>query len=585
MTDNTYTASNIKVLKGLEAVRKRPAMYIGGTSERGLHHLVYEVVDNSIDEALGGFCDLIKVTITRDGCVEVDDNGRGIPVDLHKDMGIPGVQVAMTVLHAGGKFDDKSYKVSGGLHGVGVSVVNALAEFLEVRIHINGKIHFQRYERGVPVTELQILGDTKRRGTIVVFKPDPIIFETVDFSFDYLTTRLRELAFLNCGVRIVLKDERNDRVHDFKYDGGIVSFVEFLNQNKKPLFPKPMFIQGDKDGLNYEVAVQYNEGYQENIFSFANNINTIEGGTHLSGFKSGLTRAVNSYIKTLDLLKNEKVSPSGEDIREGLTAVISVKISNPQFEGQTKTKLQNSDVEGVVNSAVYEKLTTYFEEHPAEAKNIANKSITAARSREAARKARELTRRKSVLESGSLPGKLADCTLNDPSKTELFLVEGDSAGGSAKQGRDRAFQAILPLWGKMLNTEKARMDKVLNNDKIQPIILAIGAGIGAEFDISKIRYHKVIIMADADVDGAHISTLLLTFFYRYMRPLIEHGNIYIARPPLFLVRKGKQKKYVFTEDERDLASEEFGVKGVIIQRYKGLGEMNPDQLWETTLDP
>jgi len=585
MTESNYTASNIKVLKGLEAVRKRPSMYIGGTSERGLHHLVYEVVDNSIDEALAGYCDLVKVTITREGCVEVDDNGRGIPVDLHKEMGIPGVQVAMTVLHAGGKFDDKSYKVSGGLHGVGVSVVNALSEYLEVKIHKNGNIYFQRYELGIPVTELKIIGESKRRGTVVLFKPDRSIFETVDFSFDYLTTRLRELAFLNSGVRIVLKDERVDRIHEFKYDGGIVSFVEFLNQNKKPLFVKPIYISGDRDALNYEVAVQYNEGYQENIFSFANNINTIEGGTHLSGFKSGLTRAVNTYIKNLDLLKNEKVSPSGEDIREGLTAVVSVKTSNPQFEGQTKTKLQNSEIEGVVNSAVYEKLMTYFEEHPSEAKNIANKAITAARSREAARKARELTRRKSVLESGSLPGKLADCTYNDPSKTELFLVEGDSAGGSAKQGRDRAFQAILPLWGKMLNTEKARMDKVLNNDKIQPIILAIGAGIGVDFDIAKIRYHKVIIMADADVDGAHISTLLLTFFYRYMRPLIENGNTYIARPPLFLVRKGKQKKYVFTEAERDAAIEELGVKGVIVQRYKGLGEMNPDQLWETTLDP
>lgn len=585
MTDSTYTASNIKVLKGLEAVRKRPAMYIGGTSERGLHHLVYEVVDNSIDEALAGYCDLVKVTITREGLVEVDDNGRGIPVDLHKEMGIPGVQVAMTVLHAGGKFDDKSYKVSGGLHGVGVSVVNALSEFLEVRIHIGGKIYFQRYERGIPVTELKILGDTNRRGTIVLFKPDNTIFETVEFSFDYLTTRLRELAFLNSGIRIILKDERNDRLHDFKYDGGIRSFVEYLNQNKKPLTPKPIHIHSEKEGMAFEVALQYNEGYQENIFSFANNINTIEGGTHLSGFKSGLTRTVNTYIKNADLLKNEKVSPSGEDIREGITAVISVKISNPQFEGQTKTKLQNSDVEGIINSAVYEKLMTYFEEHPAEAKNIANKSITAARSREAARKARELTRRKSVLESGSLPGKLADCSISDPAKTELFLVEGDSAGGSAKQGRDRSFQAILPLWGKMLNTEKARVDKVLNNDKIQPIILAIGAGIGMEFDISKIRYGKIIIMADADIDGAHIATLLLTFFYRYMRPLIEHGNIYLARPPLFLVRKGKQKRYVYTEDERDVAVEELGQKGVLIQRYKGLGEMNPEQLWETTLNP
>lgn len=585
MQDTNYTASNIKVLKGLEAVRKRPSMYIGGTGERGLHHLVYEVVDNSIDEALAGFCDQITVTILKDGCVEVVDNGRGIPVDIQKEMNLPAVQVVMTVLHAGGKFDDKTYKVSGGLHGVGVSVVNALSEFLEVRIHKNGKIYYQRYERGIPKTELQIQGDSDKSGTIVTFKPDADIFESTEFSFDYLTTRLRELAFLNSGVRIILKDERFDREHDFRYEGGIISFVEYLNQNKKPLFPKPIYITGNKDDINFEVSLQYNEGYQENIFSFANNINTIEGGTHLSGFKSGLTRVVNTYIKNGDLLKNEKVSPSGEDIREGLTAVVSIKLSNPQFEGQTKTKLQNSDVEGIINSIVYDKLLTYFEENPAVAKNISMKSILSARARDAARKARELTRRKSVLESGSLPGKLADCTLTDPDKTELFLVEGDSAGGSAKQGRDRSFQAILPLWGKMLNTEKARVDKVLNNDKIQPIILALGAGIGQEFDVTKIRYNKIIIMADADVDGAHISTLLLTFFYRYMRPLIEEGHIYIARPPLFLVRKGKQKHYVFSEGERDKLIAEFGAKNVVIQRYKGLGEMNPEQLWETTMDP
>ncbi|HOZ01844.1 MAG TPA: DNA topoisomerase (ATP-hydrolyzing) subunit B, partial [Candidatus Syntrophosphaera sp.] len=585
MTEKTYTAQDIKVMKGLEAVRKRPSMYIGGTSERGLHHLVYEVVDNSIDEALAGFCDLIKVTITSQGEVEVDDNGRGIPVDMHKEMNIPALTVVMTVLHAGGKFDNQSYKVSGGLHGVGVSVVVALSEYLEARVHLNGKIYFQRYERGRVASEVLEMGPTNRTGTVIKFKPDNTIFETVDFSFDYLTTRLRELAFLNRGVRIVLKDERNDRIHDFKYDGGINSFVEYLNQNKKPLQVKPIHVESQREGLEFEVALQYNEGYQENIFSFANNINTTEGGTHLSGFKSGLTRAVNAYIKSADLLKNEKVNPSGEDIREGLTAVISVKMSNPQFEGQTKTKLQNSDVEGFVNSVVYEKLMTYFEEHPAEAKAVTMKSILAARSREAARKARELTRRKSVLESGSLPGKLADCTITDPTKTELFLVEGDSAGGSAKQGRDRAYQAILPLWGKMLNTEKARVDKVLNNDKIQPIILAVGAGIGQDFDVSKIRYGSVVIMADADVDGAHISTLLLTFFYRYMRPLIEHGHVYIAKPPLFLVRKNKQKKYVFSEDERDAAIREFGDKNVIVQRYKGLGEMNPEQLWETTMNP
>lgn len=585
MSKNNYTASNIRVMKGLEAVRKRPAMYIGGTSERGLHHLVYEVVDNAIDEALAGYCDEIKITITSQGEIEVDDNGRGIPVDKHKDEGIPALQVVMTVLHAGGKFDSTSYKVSGGLHGVGVSVVVALSEYLEARVHTGGKLYYQRYERGLVASDLKVLGDSNRTGTVIRFKPDPTIFETVEFSFDYLTTRLRELAFLNRGVRIVLKDERSGRLHDFKYDGGIESFVEFLNQNKKPLGKKPFYAKAEREGMEFEIALQYNEGYQENIFSFANNINTTEGGTHLSGFKSGLTRAVNTYIRNADLLKNEKVSPSGEDIREGITAVISVKLSNPQFEGQTKTKLQNSEVDGFANSVVYEKLTTYFEEHPGEARAITQKSILAARSREAARKARELTRRKSVLESGSLPGKLADCTITDPTQTELFLVEGDSAGGSAKQGRDRAYQAILPLWGKMLNTEKARVDRVLNNDKIQPIILAIGAGVGQDFDVSKIRYGSVVIMADADVDGAHISTLLLTFFYRYMKPLIEHGHVYIARPPLFLVRKGRQKKYVYSEEERDDAIADFGDRGVVVQRYKGLGEMNPDQLWETTMDP
>ncbi len=585
MSDTTYTASNIKVLKGLEAVRKRPAMYIGGTGERGLHHLVYEVVDNSIDEALAGHCDEIKVSIKTDGSVEIDDNGRGIPVDIQKETGLPALQVVLTVLHAGGKFDQNSYKVSGGLHGVGVSVVNALAEWLEANVHTDGKEYRMRFERGKPMSKLETIGKSNRRGTIIRFKPDPEIFETVEFSFDYLTVRLRELAFLNKGVRILLTDERSDRTHDFRYEGGINSFVEYLNQNKKPLFVKPIYIEHEREGMELEVSIQYNEGYQENIFSFANNINTIEGGTHLSGFKRGLTSAVNAYIKNNDLLKNEKISPNGEDIREGLTAVISVKISNPQFEGQTKTKLQNTEVEGVLGSAIYENLLIYLEENPAVAKNIALKSVMAARSREAARKARELTRRKSVLESGSLPGKLADCTINDPAQTELFLVEGDSAGGSAKQGRDRSFQAILSLWGKMLNSEKARMDKVLNNEKIQPIILALGAGIGQDFDISKLRYHKIIIMADADVDGAHISTLLMTFFYRYMKPLVEHGHLYIAMPPLFLVRKGKQKRYVFSEEERDEAIAEFGDKGVFVQRYKGLGEMNADQLWETTMDP
>ena len=585
MTNTKYTAGNIKVLKGLEAVRKRPAMYIGGTTERGLHHLVYEVVDNSIDEALAGYCDKIGITIHENGWVSVIDNGRGIPVEIHKTEKIPAVQVVMTILHAGGKFDDKSYKVSGGLHGVGVSVVNALAEHLEVEIYKDGKIYHQAYAKGIPQTEVVVTGKTKKNGTKVSFIPDKSIFETTTFNFDYLSTRLRELAFLNSGILITLTEEKENRTHDFHYDGGINAFVAYLNENKKVLFPEPIYIKGEKENTEFEVAIQYNEGFQETINSFANNINTIEGGTHLSGFKSGLTRAVNTYIKNAGLLKNEKVSPGGGDIREGITAIISVKLRDPQFEGQTKTKLQNSEIEGIINSIVYEKLMEFFEENPKEAKHIAMKAILGARSREAARKARELTRRKSVLESGSLPGKLADCSIQDPSQTEIFLVEGDSAGGSAKMGRDRTFQAILPLWGKMLNTEKARIDKVLNNDKIQPVILALGAGIGDEFDISKLRYNKVIIMADADVDGQHIATLLLTFFFRYMRPLVEYGHIYIAKPPLFLVKKGRSKKYAFSIKEKDEVMKEMGGRGLHIQRYKGLGEMNADQLWDTTLDP
>lgn len=585
MSNQDYTAKNIQVLEGLEAVRKRPAMYIGGTSERGLHHLVYEVVDNSIDEALAGYCDKINVIIHKDGSVEVQDNGRGIPVDIHKELGIPAAEVVMTVLHAGGKFNNDSYKVSGGLHGVGVSCVNALSEYLETRIYKNGNIYSQKYSKGIPQTKLDIIGQTDKSGTTIIFKPDTTIFETVKFSFDYLSSRLRELAFLNKGVRITLKDEETERVHDFKYEGGINEFVQYLNSNKKPIFKNPVYVEGAKDDMEFELSIQYNEGFQENIYSYANNINTIEGGTHLSGLKSALTRAVNVYSKENNFLKNEKITPSGNDIREGLTCVISVKLSDPQFEGQTKTKLQNSEVEGFINSIVYEKLLEFFEENPNEAKSICNKSIMASRAREAARRARDLTRRKSVLESGSLPGKLADCTSKDPEETEIFLVEGDSAGGSAKQGRDRQYQAILPLWGKMLNTEKARIDKVLNNDKIQPVILALGAGIADDFDITKLRYGKIIIMADADVDGAHIATLLLTFFYRYMQPLIEHGRVYIAQPPLFMLRKGAKKHYVYSEDERDRLWQELGQKGVYIQRYKGLGEMNPDQLWETTLDP
>ena len=585
MTNTKYTAGNIKVLKGLEAVRKRPAMYIGGTTERGLHHLVHEVVDNSIDEALAGHCDKIEITIHDNGWVSIIDNGRGIPVEMHKTEKIPAIEVVMTVLHAGGKFDDKSYKVSGGLHGVGVSVVNALAEHLEVEIYRDGKIYHQAYAKGIPQTGVEVIGTTKKTGTKISFIPDSSIFETTTFNFDYLSTRLRELAFLNNGILISLKDEKENKQHDFHYEGGIKSFVEYLNENKKVLFPEPIYIKGEKESTEFEVSIQYNEGFQETIHSFANNINTIEGGTHLSGFKSGLTRAVNTYIKNANILKNEKVSPGGGDIREGITAIISVKLRDPQFEGQTKTKLQNSDIEGIINSIVYEKLMEFFEENPKESKNIAMKAILGARSREAARKARELTRRKSVLESGSLPGKLADCSIQDPSQTEIFLVEGDSAGGSAKMGRDRTFQAILPLWGKMLNTEKARIDKVLNNDKIQPVILALGAGIGDEFDISKLRYNKVVIMADADVDGLHIATLLLTFFFRYMRPLVEYGHIYIAKPPLFLIQKGRSKKYAYSDKEREEVMKEMGNRGLRIQRYKGLGEMNADQLWDTTLDP
>ncbi|MBN2461347.1 MAG: DNA topoisomerase (ATP-hydrolyzing) subunit B [Candidatus Cloacimonetes bacterium] len=580
-----YTAKNIKVLKGLEAVRKRPAMYIGGTSERGLHHLVYEVVDNSIDEALAGRCDRILVTLNKDSSCTVEDNGSGIPVDMHPAEKVSALQVVMTLLHAGGKFDNKSYKVAGGLHGVGVSVVNALSAWCEVDVFRNGHIYRQRYERGIPVSEVEKVGRTDKRGTKTTFKPDDKIFEVHNFSFDYLSVRLRELAFLNRGVHIILHDELSNKHHDFQYEGGIASFVKFLNENKKPLFLDPVLISGQKNGTEFEVAIQYNEGFQETIYSFANNINTIEGGTHLSGFKSALTRAVNAYIKNANLLKNEKVAPQGTDIREGISAVISIKLQNPQFEGQTKTKLQNSEIEGIINSIVYEKLLEYFEEHPSEAKNICLKAILGARSREAARKARELTRRKSVLESGNLPGKLADCSIQDPSQTEIFLVEGDSAGGSAKMGRDRTFQAILPLWGKMLNTEKSRIDKVLSNDKIQPIITALGAGIGEEFDLTRLRYNKIVIMADADVDGQHIATLLLTFFFRYMRPLVEYGHVYIARPPLFLIKKGRMNKYVYSEEERDNVLKEFDGKGASVQRYKGLGEMNADQLWETTLDP
>ncbi len=587
MTD--YKAESIKLLEGLAAVRKRPAMYIGDTTSRGLHHLVEEVVDNSIDEALAGYCDFISVRLLPDDVVEVTDNGRGIPVDVHPKYGLTGVELAMTKLHAGGKFEGKAYQVSGGLHGVGVSVVNALSEWCEVLVKRDGTIYKQRYERGEPKTDLEKVGTAEGTGTTVRFKPDAEIFQTTQFSFDLLSQRLRELAFLNKGITIHLSDEREakdkrpTREHTFHYEGGIREFVSFINRNKEPLHD-PIYFETKREEVEVEVALQWNNGFIENIYSFANNINTIEGGTHLSGFKTALTRAVNDYIEKSKLTRGKEIKLSGEDVREGLTAVISIKIKNPQFEGQTKTKLGNGKVKGVVDSIVYEKVSEFFEEHPHEAEKIVLKSITAAEAREAARRARELTRRKSALEFTSLPGKLADCSNKDPTLTELYIVEGDSAGGSCKLGRNREFQAVLPLKGKILNVEKARMNKILENQEISTLIASIGTSIGEEFDLKKARYHKIILMADADVDGAHIRTLLLTFFYRYMRPLIENGYIYIAQPPLYKLAKGKTVKYAYTEEEKDTYLKELG-DGTTIQRYKGLGEMNPDQLWETTMDP
>ena len=585
-----YGADQIQVLEGLEAVRKRPGMYIGSTGPRGLHHLVYEIVDNSIDEALAGFCTHIEVEILPDNIITVRDNGRGIPVAIHDKMGIPTLTVVLTVLHAGGKFGGSGYKVSGGLHGVGSSVVNALSEWMEAEVSRDGHVHYQKFSRGNAVCDMKIIGDTAETGTLIRFKADPEIFtETVEYEFDVLERRLRESAFLNAGLSITLTDSRDpenivEKV--YCYEGGLSSFVEYINTSRAltPLHTPPIHFSASKDDKYAEVALMYNDSYNEVILSFANNVNTIDGGTHETGFKTALTRVFNDYGKAHGILKDGDKKLSGEDVREGLTTVISVKLTEAQFEGQTKGKLGNTEITGLVSSMVYEKLMTYFEENPSVAKAIFSKALDASRAREAARKARDLARRKGVLESNSLPGKLADCTEKSSECTEIYIVEGDSAGGSAKEGRDRQFQAILPLWGKMLNVEKSRLDKVISNEKLIPVVTALGTGIGDEFDIEKLRYDKVVIMADADVDGAHIRTLLLTFFFRYMRPLLETGHVYLAQPPLFKISKGKKFAYAFSDEERDEKIEEFG-GSCDIQRYKGLGEMDPIQLWETTMDP
>ncbi|MCX6668335.1 MAG: DNA topoisomerase (ATP-hydrolyzing) subunit B [Methanothrix sp.] len=583
MSDATgYDASQIQVLEGLEAVRRRPSMYIGSTDSLGLHHLVYEVVDNSVDEALAGYCKEINVILHPDGSVSVKDDGRGIPVDIHPQYSRPALEIVMTMLHAGGKFDHESYSVSGGLHGVGVSVVNALSEWLEVEVRRNGRVYWQRYGHGNVVSDVEVRGTSNHTGTTVTFKPDGSIFEDTEYNFDTLSSRLRELAFLNNGLKITIKDERAGKENVFQYAGGIASFVEYLNKNKEALHSPPLYFSRSKNGTQVEVALQYNNSYNESIFSYANNINTREGGTHLMGFRAALTKTVNEYVRANKLLKNE-AKLGGEDLREGLVAVISVKLPDPQFEGQTKTRLGNSAIRGIVESMVAEGLAEYFEENPQAATTIVEKAAEALRAREAARKAKELTRRKNALGSGGLPGKLADCSDNDPAKCEIYIVEGESAGGSAKQGRNRHFQAILPLRGKILNVERARLDKILKNTEIRNMIVAFGTGIGDDFDLQKARYHKVVIMTDADVDGSHIRTLLLTFFYRYMKPLVEAGFIFIAQPPLYQVKKGKQVNYAYSDEELNQM-----VKTLVkpsIQRYKGLGEMNPDQLWETTMNP
>jgi len=584
-----YDESQIQVLEGLEAVRKRPGMYIGSTSTRGLHHLVYEIVSNSIDEALAGRCDTITITLEKDNYVVVEDNGSGIPVGPHPKLGIPTVEVVHTILHAGGKFGGGAYSVSGGLHGVGASVVNALSEDMIVEVSRNGYIYRQRYKRGNVASKLEIIGETDKTGTKTKFKPDPLIFEEIEFDFDMMLNRYRELAFLNKGIKIIMIDNRTDepRKEVLHYEGGIVSFVEYINKNKEVIHKPPIYIESVKDDIKIEIAMQYNDGYVENIYSYANDINTSEGGTHLTGFKSGITKVLNDYARKINALKENDKNFTGEDVREGLTAIVSVKLKNPQFEGQTKTKLGNSDVRGIVESVVIEKLTYFLEENPAEARSIVEKCLLASRAREAAKRARELTRKKGTAGGATLPGKLADCIEKDPRLCELFIVEGDSAGGSAKMGRDRNIQAILPLWGKMLNVEKSRVDKVYGNEKLMPVITALGTGIGEEFDITKLRYHKVIIMADADVDGSHIRMLLLTFFFRYLRPLVENGHIYIAQPPLYKITKGKEQVYAYDDKhlEKIISEKGWNRKDCTIQRFKGLGEMNPEQLWETTMNP
>jgi DNA gyrase subunit B len=584
MQDETYTAESIQVLEGLEAVRKRPAMYIGSTDEHGLHHLLNEVVDNSIDEAMAGYCQHIDVFIREDGSMTVADDGRGIPTSIHSGTLLTGVEVVLTKLHAGGKFDRKSYKVSGGLHGVGVSVVNALSEWLEVRVFRDGVEYFQRYERGHATTALEEVAKAEGTGTIITFKPDTEIFSNTVFDFETIAARLRELAFLVRGVHINVFDDRTGAEANFHYEGGIISFVEYINRNKNAIHRPPIFIEGSGDGAEVEVAIQYTDGYTESVYTFANNIHTMEGGTHLSGFRAALTRTINDYARSNKLQKDNEAPMSGDDVREGITAIVCVRLPEPQFEGQTKTKLGNSEMKGVVETILNDKLGEYLLEHPREAEIIIGKAKMAAKAREAARKARELTRRKGYLESSTLPGKLADCSDRRPEISEIYIVEGDSAGGSAKQGRDRQFQAILPLRGKILNVEKSPLDKILKNNEIQALITALGTSIAEEFDLEKARYHKIIIMTDADVDGAHIRTLLLTFFFRYMKQLIEAGYVFIAQPPLYKLSKGKTVNYAYSDQEKDFIMEDMGGR-VGIQRYKGLGEMNAHQLWETTMDP